>query len=80
MVVDMKKAIVKNRLKEILREKGIKQSWLAEQVGLHRGTLNNVISNKYNTSTEIVMKIAFILNMKIDDIFYLEEEDKYDGE
>jgi len=61
--------LVKNKLKEILDERGIKQTWLADKVGLHRGTLNNIISNKYNTSLEIAFKIANILNMKIDDIF-----------
>lgn len=66
--------VIKNRLKQIIAEKGIKQSWLAEQVGLHRGTLNNIIANRYNTSAEVGMKIAYVLNMKFDDIFWLEEE------
>jgi len=70
--------VVKNRLKQILLERGIKQSWLAEQVGLHRGTLNNLIANRYNTSAEVGMKIAYVLNMKFDDIFWLEEENKDD--
>lgn len=61
--------MVKNRLKEILDSRGIKQTWLAEQVGLHRGTLNNIIANKYNTSLEIAFKIAYTLNLKIEDIF-----------
>lgn len=61
--------MVKNRLKKILEERGIKQTWLAEQVGLHRGTINNIIANKYNTSLEIAFKIAHVLNLKIEDIF-----------
>jgi len=65
---------IKNRLKEILKEKGIKQVWLAEQVGLHRGTLNNIVSNKYNTTAEVGLKIAYVLNMKFEDIFYIEED------
>ena len=73
MVVDIENAVVKNRLKEILLERGITQSWLAKQVGLHRGTLNNLIANRYNTSADIAMKIAHVLNMKFDDIFWLEE-------
>lgn len=68
--------VVKNRLKEILEERGIKQSWLAEQLGLHRGTVNNIISNKYNTTMEMGLKIAYILNMKFDDIFYIENDSK----
>jgi DNA-binding XRE family transcriptional regulator len=60
---------VKNRLKQILDERGIKQVWLAEKVNLHRGTLNNIISNKYNTSLEIAFKISKVLDLKIEDIF-----------
>lgn len=70
--------VVKNRLKDILQEKGIKQSWLAERVGLHRGTLNNIIGNKYSTSAEVAMKIAYTLNMKFDDVFWLEDDGKND--
>lgn len=66
--------VVKNRLKEILDERGIKQTWLAEQVGLHRGTLNNIIANKYNTSLEVAFKIANTLNMRIDEIFEWTDE------
>ena len=68
--------VVKNRLKEILDERGIKQTWLANKIGLHRGTLNNIISNKYNTTTEMGLKIANTLNMKFEDIFYLEKDEK----
>lgn len=68
--------VVKNRLKEILDERGIKQTWLAEKIGLHRGTLNNIISNKYSTTTEMGLKIANALNMKFEDIFYLGEDEK----
>jgi putative transcriptional regulator len=66
--------VVKNRLKEILDSKGIKQNWLAKQVGLHRGTMNNIVANKYNTSLEIGMKIAYVLQMDFNDIFYLVEK------
>lgn len=71
--MDMENVVVKNRLKQILEDKGIKQTWLAKQVGLHRGTLNNIVLNKYNTSIDIGMKIAYVLNMNFDDIFWLEE-------
>lgn len=65
--------VVKNRLKEILDERGIKQSWLAEQVGITRQTMSNLIKNRYTTSMEIAFKISKILNMEIIDIFYEEE-------
>jgi len=69
----LKYMTVKNNLKEILKDRGIKQVWLAEQVGVNRKTLNNTINNKYNPSLELALKIAEVLNMNIHDIFELEK-------
>lgn len=65
--------MIKNRLKEILDERGIKQIWLAEQIGISYKTLSNIINGRYNTSLDIAFKIADVLNVKVDDIFYLEK-------
>jgi putative transcriptional regulator len=64
---------VKNRLREILDNRGIKTAWLAEQVGVSYKTLSNILVNKYNTSLYVALKIADVLNVKIDEIFYLEK-------
>ena len=64
---------VKNRLKEILDERGIKQNWLAEQVGITKQTMSNLIKNRYTTSMDIAFKIAKVLSMEITDIFFEEE-------
>jgi len=63
--------MVKNKLKDILANRGIKQNWLADQVGVNKTTIGNIASNKYNTSLEVAFKIADILDMKVDEIFYL---------
>ena len=65
---------VKNRLKEILTERGIKQNWLAEQVKVDKSTIGNIIKNRFNTSLEVAFKIANVLNLNVDDVFYYEEE------
>jgi len=64
--------MVRNRLEQILAEKGIKQNWLAERVGVTRQTMSNLVKNRYATSTEIGLKIAYVLNMDFNDIFYLD--------
>ena len=64
--------MVKNRLEQILAEKGIKQNWLAEKVGVTRQTMSNLVKNRYTTSTEIGLKIAYVLDMDFNDIFYLD--------
>ncbi len=64
--------MVKNRLKEILEERGIKQTWLAEQVGVTRQTMSNLINNRFCPSLDIAFKIANVLGLKLDDVFYYE--------
>lgn len=64
---------VKNNLKEILKERGIKQTWLAEQVGVTRATISNICNDKFLTSIELGFKIAKALDMDFNDIFYCED-------
>ena len=66
--------MVTNKLRVILAEKGIRQKFLYEKVGIGKQTLSGIVSNKYNTSLEVALKIAKELDMKVDDIFQLEEE------
>jgi DNA-binding XRE family transcriptional regulator len=68
--------VVKNRLKEILDSKGLKQIWLAEQVGITKQTMSNLINNKFTTSMEIAFKISKILNIDLKDIFYEDNENE----
>jgi DNA-binding XRE family transcriptional regulator len=65
---------VKNRLKEIIDNKGIKKSWLAEQIGVTKSTISTLVQNKYSTSIDIAFKLANVLDMDITDIFYEEKE------
>lgn len=64
---------VKNRLKEILDERDTNYSKFATRAGVDRGTLNNIMNGRHAASLENALKIAKGLNMKVDDIFELEE-------
>jgi len=64
---------VKNRLKEILDERGTKNVWLADKAGVNNSTLGNIIKNRHNPSIEIAIKIARALNMKVEDIWIVED-------
>jgi len=64
---------VKNRLKEILDERGIKQNWLAEKANVTKQTISNLIKNRFSVSLEIAMKISKALDLKVEDIFYIED-------
>lgn len=71
--------MVKNRLKEILDERGIKQSWLAKRCHLQRATISNIVNDRFSTSLDAAFLIALALNLDITDIFYWTDEDhEYD--
>jgi DNA-binding XRE family transcriptional regulator len=65
--------MVKNKLKEILNKRGIKQVWLAEKAGMTKQTLSNCITNRFNVSLETAIRLSNVLQMKVEDIFYIED-------
>lgn len=52
-----------NRIKEVLKEKGIKQVWLAEQLGKSFNTVNGYVQNRKQPSLMVLFKIGEILNV-----------------
>lgn len=53
-----------NRIKEILKNKGITQTWLAKQTGKSYNTINEYARNVRQPSLEDLYKIADILNIE----------------
>jgi transcriptional regulator with XRE-family HTH domain len=47
-----------NRIKEVLEEKGIKQIWLAEQLGKSYNMVNSFAQNKKQPSINDLYKFA----------------------
>ena len=54
---------IMNRIKEVLEEKGIKQIWLAEQLGKSYNMVNSYVQNRRQPSIECLYEIANILNI-----------------
>ena len=54
-----------NRIKEILDEKGIKQTWLAEQLGKSFNMVNAYEQNRHQPPMEVLYKIAEILQVSV---------------
>ncbi|NDV55967.1 XRE family transcriptional regulator [Parabacteroides sp. 52] len=52
-----------NRIKEILDEKGIKQTWLAEKLGKSFSSINAYACNRKQPSLEVLNQIAEILQV-----------------
>ena len=52
-----------NRIKEVLDERGIKQTWLAERLGKSFCIVNSYVCNRRQPSLEVLFEIAKILNI-----------------
>ena len=57
-----------NRIKEILEERGIKQTWLAEKLGKSFCMVNSYVCNRRQPSLEVLFEIAKILNVDPKDL------------
>lgn len=54
----------KNRIREVLEEKGIKQTWLSEKLGKSFCIVNSYVCNRRQPSLEVLFEIAKILNVE----------------
>lgn len=63
-----------NRIKEVLEEKGIKQTWLAEQLGKSYNMVNGYVQNRQQPRLEVLYEIARILDVEVKDLL-IEQKD-----
>lgn len=61
-----------NRIKDVLKEKGISQTWLAKKMDKSYNTINEYARNIRQTSIEDLYRIAKILEINAKDL--LKEE------
>ncbi len=54
-----------NRIKEVLDRKGIKQTWLAEQLGKSYNMVNGYVQNRQQPRLEVLNDIAKILDVDV---------------
>lgn len=57
-----------NQIKKVLEEKGIKQVWLAEQLGKSYNMVNSYVQNRRQPSIEDLYKIAELLKVDVRDL------------
>lgn len=58
----------------VLDQKGIKQKWLAEQLGKSFNMVNSYVQNRTQPSLETLYRIASILGVEIDGLLYSKED------
>jgi transcriptional regulator with XRE-family HTH domain len=54
-----------NRIKEVLDRKGIKQTWIAEQLGNSYNMVNSYVQNRQQPRLEVLNDIAKILDVDV---------------
>ena len=55
--------VTMNRIKEVLKDKGVKQIWLADKLGKSYNMVNGYVQNRRQPSIECLYEIAEILNI-----------------
>lgn len=57
-----------NRIKEVLEERGIKQTWLKDRLGKSYNMVNSYVQNRSQPSLETLNQIAEILDVDVKDL------------
>ena len=65
---------MKNIIKQLRKQAGLRQEDLARELGVSRQTIVARENDKYNPTLELAMKLAKLLKLHVDEIFFLDEE------
>lgn len=57
-----------NRIKEVLEEKRIKQTWLGEKLSKSYNMVNGYVQNRQQPRLEVLSEIAEIIDVDIKDL------------
>ncbi|CAI8206970.1 MAG: Uncharacterised protein [SAR116 cluster bacterium] len=64
-----------NRIKEVLEQKGIKQTWLAEKLGKSYNMVNGYVQNRQQPRLEVLNEIAIILDVDVRNLIVSNKSD-----
>lgn len=62
--------VLKNKLKEVRKEKNISQQELADMVGVSRNTISSLETGQYEPTAKLALVLAVALDMKFEELFY----------
>lgn len=57
-----------NRIKEVIDEKGIKQTWLSEKLGKSYSQVNGYVQNRNQPRLEVLFQIARLLDVDVKEL------------
>ena len=64
---------MRNIVRQLRKQAGLRQEDLARALGVSRQTVIAIENGKYNPTLELAMKIARLLKLPVEEIFFLEE-------
>ena len=67
------KTLLKNERSACRERRGMTQLELAEACGVRRETIVNLERGRYNPSLKLALRICAVLEVKVQDIFWLED-------
>lgn len=65
-----------NKIKEVLEKKGIKQTWLSEQLNKSYNMVNAYVQNRRQPSLDDLYKIAEILDVDVKELLVSNKTNK----
>ncbi|MCA1038415.1 helix-turn-helix transcriptional regulator [Bacillus infantis] len=66
---------MKNNVKLARLQAELTQQELADRVGITRQTVSLIEKGKYNPSLKLCLQICYAVQSKLDELFWVEEED-----
>ncbi len=73
MLYIVRSDILKNRIEEIRKARGVVQEDFAKAMGVSRQTISSLENGRYNPSILLAYKIAKYFDMAIEEVFIFEE-------
>jgi len=69
-----RRLLMKNRLEELRKARGLRQEELAEALEVSRQTIGSLENGRYNPSILLAFKLSRYFGVPIEEIFIYEEE------
>jgi putative transcriptional regulator len=68
--------LVMNRIKSVLKEKGIKQTTLSEKLGKSYNMVNGYVQNRQQPRLEVLNEIAQIIDVDVRELLVSNKQEK----
>ncbi|GIM45225.1 transcriptional regulator [Collibacillus ludicampi] len=68
-------------LEKLIRQRGLKKVWIAEQCGITRSTLSSISAGKQEPTLRVALKIARLFDVSVEELWgwiLAEEENRPD--